>query len=371
MHYIQTIFILLFLLISALKGNTQSFTFEHKGEIQNLQERMTLKKINGMCMQIYRNGNLDTTILMGYADKEKQVKVNEHTLFQIGAMSIAIGNFVLLKAVAQGKVKLENNVNDYLRSWKLQTLENQVVTVEQIVMHTCNFAERDKPKGYKIGKKVPTLLQILKGEKPSMYKAIKLLPGENPYSFDDYSSTLVLQQLLEDIYQIPYTQIVEKEVFEPLGMKESFVQLVLSPEQKKRAATGYTHEGKRIKGDYHQHPEAISSGVWSTTSDYAKFVLHIYAAAKGENNTLISKELALKAIQMEAGKKRALLFGVGDKENNYLGGASYGFRTQFEGNVETKNLVVIFLNSHENWQFLNIDMLSAAFKYIEQKNQPK
>ena len=342
------------------------FTFEHKGKMQNLAERMKMRKVNGMNLQIYRNSTLDTTILKGYADPRQKVLVTEHTLFQAGTMGGAIGNFLVLKAASEGRIKLENNVNDYLTSWKLATPHQQIVTIEQLIVHYPKFAKMYKSRGYKRNWKMPTLLQLLKGEKPAKRKAIQLLEGKNPDSFDQYSAPLILQQMLEDVYQMPFAQIAEREILQPLGMNESTFNLNLSKEQEKYAAIGYTHAGRRLSKGHRLHPDAVASGLWTTPSDYTKFVFHVYDAARGIDNRLINKELAMKCVKSQKGDNRTYLFGMG-KTNHYLGGASYGYRTQFDADFEKGNLIIIFLNSHENWQFLNIDCLKVCRKYLEMK----
>ena len=365
MKLLHTLFLIFFGLTTAFSQNS-AFTFEYKGKTQNLDERVKMRKVNGMNMQIYRNGTLDTTILKGYADPQHKVWVTEHTLFQVGTMGGAIGNFLVLKAANQGKIKLENNVNDYLTSWKLQTPNNEIITVEQLIVHYPKFAQMYKSRGYKRNWKTPTVLQLLKGEKPARRKAIEVLEGKNADSFDQYSAPLVLQQMLEDVYKMPFAAIVAQEVLVPLGMTESTFNLNLSKEQEKLAAIGYTHSGRRLVKGHRLHPDAIASGLWTTPTDYAKFVFHVYNAAKGIDNSLISKDLAMKCVKSQKGDNRTYLFGVGEN-NHYLGGASYGYRTQFEGDFEKGNLIVIFLNSHENWQFLNIDCLNAGARYLKMK----
>lgn len=365
----KNFYLFLFLAVIATSSQAQNntFTFDNKGKTQNLTERMSFRKVNAMHMQIYREGKLDTTILMGYADKENQIKVTSQTLFNIGDMSSAIGGFIILKAITEGKMKLTDDVNSYLRSWKLQVPDNKIITIKELMMCRPNFENVNKPKGYLPTEKIPTLLQTLNGQQPCKRKAIKVLPGENPDSFDAYSALLVIQQLLEDVYQKPFAQIAEEEVLKPLKMTESSYNLILTPEQKKIAAVGYTHNGKRLKEDYRQYPEANASGLWTTPDDYAKFVWHILKAEKGEDNSLISKELGEKAIQEQDGKGRTLLFGGGSENNLYLGGASYGYRTQFQAYPKDNAMTLVFLNSFENWQFLNIDCLNAGERYLKMK----
>lgn len=362
-------FIFVFLMLNYVFAQKKPFTFEHKGKTQDIEARMKMRKVNGMNMQIYHNGKLDTTILKGYADRTHKAKVTEHTLFQVGMMSSAVGNFLVLKAVSAGKIALEKNVNDYLQSWKIPAPNNEIITVSDLLMHIPNFNLRDKTRGYKMDAKVPTLLQILKGEKPAHHKEIKLLANQNPFSFDQYAAPLILQQLLEDTYKMPFAQIAAQELFQPLGMTESTFEMNLSAEQQKLAAVGYRHSGRKLYKNYRNHPDAIASGLWTTPNDYAKFVFHVFAAAKGEDNSLINKDLAMKCVLAQNNKDRSYLFGVGDKYHFYLGGASYGYRTQFEANFETGNLVAIFLNSHENWQFLNIDCLNVANDYLKAKDK--
>src|SRR5262249_9399570 len=115
--------------------------------------------------------------------------VTTHTLFQGGDISSSVAAAGTLALIEQGKLFLDKNINDELRSWKLPDNEftkTEKVTLRRILSHsagltTLNFpgyapADRD---AHTEAEAVPTIQQILEGEKPSNTGPVRvqMIPG--------------------------------------------------------------------------------------------------------------------------------------------------------------------------------------------------
>jgi CubicO group peptidase (beta-lactamase class C family) len=75
--------------------------------------------------------------------------------------------------------------------------------------------------GYPAGQALPTLKQVLDGEKPANTDPIRvdMLPGFRwRYSGGGYT---VLQQLLIDALNRPFPELLKETVLDPAGMTES------------------------------------------------------------------------------------------------------------------------------------------------------
>jgi CubicO group peptidase (beta-lactamase class C family) len=107
--------------------------------------------------------------------------VNPETLFQVGSIGKPIAAMGALKLVEQGKLKLDGDVNETLKSWKQPEsgfTREQKVTLRRILSHSAGLTVHGFP-GYAAGELVPTVPQILDGEKPAKNDAVRVdtLPG--------------------------------------------------------------------------------------------------------------------------------------------------------------------------------------------------
>jgi CubicO group peptidase (beta-lactamase class C family) len=97
----------------------------------------------------------------------------------------------VLRLVEQGKLNLDVDVSQYLRSWKLPTnrfTEQKKVTLRELLSHTAGVTVHAF-EDYAAGEKVPTLVQVLNGESPakSAPVTIDFVPGaEYHYANADY-----------------------------------------------------------------------------------------------------------------------------------------------------------------------------------------
>jgi CubicO group peptidase (beta-lactamase class C family) len=99
--------------------------------------------------------------------------VTPDTLFQAAVAA--------LRLVQSGKLNLDEDVNHYLKSWKLPTkgfTEQRRVTLRELLTHTAGTTVRGFP-GYAAGAAIPTLLQILDGVPPANTPPIRVdtIPG--------------------------------------------------------------------------------------------------------------------------------------------------------------------------------------------------
>lgn len=336
------------------------------GDYQTLEQRMQFHQVNGASVAIFRNFELDTTIQLGYSDHENGLMVDSQTKFQMGSMTAAVVKFAIIRLVNDGKIDLDAPVNDYLTTW---TIEKKwftgisPITTRDLLLEKRGFNPIYKPTGYLPGEPIPTWEQIMAGESPSNLEALSL---KRSITFkSSLANEMILQRLLEDIHQKSLPIILEEEVFQPLGMVNSILCSELSNTEAQKACIGYDEKKNRIEGGRRIYPELAHSGLWTTPEDYGKFVLHIFKAAKGIDNSLISRELAIASIHAQRGNTALILL---EKENgSYWGGAPRGFYSQFAGSLEEGWIVVGCSNRELAWQFLNWELNGRSIEYARRE----
>ena len=350
-----SLFICLLLLNFTLSAQ-QDILLSADGKESALEERMAFWKVNGMSAVIIKDGKVTNSLNWGFADPNTKRVVSKQTLYQAGSLSGTLAAIVALRAVEQGKLSLDKDINQYLSSWQLPTnrhTKNDPVTLRDILTKRRGFKQAMKPKGYLTSEKLPSLLQLLQGESPAKNKEVTVRSSTHEQGNYSYETELILQQLLEDVYQQPFEKLMQDQLLIPLGMKNSFFAAKLNDKQKAMAAVGFDQSGNRIEDDQWAYPELAASGLWTTSEDYAKVVIELLAISKGKQDGILSVDM-LKAAFIPINHRKALIGNSnGTKSTVLYGGASMGFRTQFELFPEQGWGIVVFMNSYQNWKFMN------------------
>ncbi len=332
-----------------------------------LDSWMADNHVPGISIYIGLPESLDTTFVYGYADKENQVILEDDMQFQLGSMTTAMVSFVILKLVDNGQLALDADVNTYLKSWKVpenKWTKQNPLTIRDLLTYQRGFETISKPKGYADPSNVPTVIEILNGDKKSNMPALKFKSDENKSGNSSFYCALILQLILEDHFGETLTTIMEREAIDPMGLENS--QFVLQyPENTKELVVGYDKKGNRIENDRWVYPEVACAGLWSNPADYGKFVRILQSAALGEDKDLISADLALQGFGPEIDNGKSLIFWKNGGVEVGWGGASQGFRTQMSTNMADKRLIVAMMNSWENWQFM-AQLTDLAHQFIDQ-----
>jgi len=84
-----------------------------------IQERMKFYKVPGVSIAVINDFKVEWARGYGVKDIETNEPVTTETLFQAASISKPVTAMTALKRVEQGKISLDQNVNDKLTSWKL------------------------------------------------------------------------------------------------------------------------------------------------------------------------------------------------------------------------------------------------------------
>ena len=331
-----------------------------------LQERMKHYKVPGVSIAVIKDFKIEWAKAYGLKDIETSEPVTADTLFQAGSISKPVAAMVALKKVEQGKISLDENINDKLKSWKLpdnEFTEKKKVTLANLLSHTGGTTVHGFP-GYEPSAQIPTLQQVLDGASPANTPAVRvdLEPGTKlRYSG---GGTTIAQLAIMDIEKKPYPQIARETVLEPLSMSNSTYSQPLPDGTRKKAASGHRSNGKLVDGRIHVYPEMAAAGLWTTPTDLAKFAIEVQLSLAGRSNKVLSKETTAKMVTpffQEAGlgffidkRGAATYFGHG--------GADEGFRAQLLVHREKGYGAVVMVNS-DNGQILDEVIRGIAKEY--------
>lgn len=276
-----------------------------------LSERMAFYQVPGVSIAVINDYKVEWTRGYGVIKVGSDTPVIPETLFEAASTTKLLGSVIALRLVEQGKLNLDEDVNHYLKSWKIpdnEFTQEEKVTLRRLLTHQSGLNRPDGGFDEEEGS-VPTLLQILKGESPAKNQAavVEYVPGsKHQYSNMGY---LVIQLLLEDVMGKPYPQIVKETIFEPLGMKNSTLVHPLKPELQKRWALPHDQEGKAY--DRPQSPTALAQGGLVTTpNDLALLAVELMRTYKGQSEGILSQKTVQQMFSVQKELDPAQFFGI-------------------------------------------------------------
>lgn len=340
-----------------------------------IQDRMKYYKVPGVSIAIIKDFKLELAKAYGVKDVETNEPVSTETLFQAGSISKPVAAMVALKKVEQGKIALDENINNKLTSWKLPDNEftaKKKVTLANLMSHTGGLTVHGFP-GYAPGEKIPTLPEVLDGAAPANTPAVRVdfEPGAK-YRYSGGGVTIE-QLAITDIEKKPYPQIARETVLEPLNMTSSTYEQPLPAETRKKAGSGYRQNGKVVEGKIHIYPEMAAAGLWTTPTDLAKFAIEVQLSLAGKSNKVLSKEMTAKMVTPFFEDFVGLGFFI-QKHGaaTYFGhdGADEGFRAQLLVNRDKGFGAAVMVNS-DNGEIINEIFRSIAHEYQWDDYLPK
>jgi CubicO group peptidase (beta-lactamase class C family) len=297
-----------------------------------LAEQMAQSHVPGISIAVIENGQIAWA--RGYGVKESGTtdSVTMSTLFEAQSISKAVTATAILVLVNSGRLSLDENPNTYLKSWKLPYNEYQAhekVTLRRILSHSSGLNVGGFA-GYRTGEPLPSLLQILNGEKPANNPAIRV--EFTPGSQFRYSGggAEVMQQLLMDVTGQPFPELMKRLVLSPTGMTLSTYQQPLPEVRWGEAARGHDGEGAMLRGKWPIQPEMAAGGLWTTPTDLAKWALEITRAWKGEQNDLFPRRIAIEMLTVQKAPYGlgVEVQGSGPSLEFSHAGSNVGFRAQ-------------------------------------------
>jgi CubicO group peptidase (beta-lactamase class C family) len=319
---------------------------------QAVLDEMAKHGIPGLSLAVLQDGKIVRAQGYGVAEKDAEGPVTPATLFQAGSVSKPVSAFGALRLVQQGRLSLDEDVNRTLTSWKVPQndfTKQQPVTLRGILSHTAGLTVHGFA-GYEVGGPVPTLVQVLNGEKPANSGPIRvdILPGSKwRYSGGGYT---VMQQLLIDVTGKPFPQFMQETVLRPLGMKESTFEQPIPPALAKRTASGTYPGGKPVQGRWHVYPEMAAAGLWTTPSDLLRFALGVQNAYTAKPDAILSQSLARQMLtdQKDHFGLGLGLQGAGPSLRFAHGGRDEGFDTLLVGYASKGLGAAIMINANDN-----------------------
>ncbi|MEH6535971.1 MAG: serine hydrolase [Psychroserpens sp.] len=332
-----------------------------------IEKRMTHYGVPGVSIAVINNGKIEWTKTYGIMDKESKSPVTVKTLFQAASISKPVTAYGALTLVEKNKVALNENINTYLKSWKVPDNEftkEKKVTIKNLINHSAGITVHGFL-GYSPDLPVPTLVQVLNGTSPSNSSpsVVDKVPEESfRYSGGGYN---IVQQIMIDVEGKSFPEIMNDLVLQPLEMNNSTYNQPLTSDQLPMAATGYLPDGSMTKGKRHTYPEMAPAGLWTNAEDLAKFAINIQETLKGHSEKGLSKEMTTKMLTPFVEEFIGLGIFINKKKDEIYfghGGWNEGFSSELIAHKDKGYGVVVLTNSNHP-DFISELIRSVAITY--------
>jgi CubicO group peptidase (beta-lactamase class C family) len=340
-----------------------------------LADRMKFYKTPGVSIAVINDGRIEWARGYGVREAGRSDPVTVETLFQAASISKPVTAMAVLDLVEKKKLALDEDVNVALRSWKLPENEftrTEKPTLRRLLIHTGGVTVPGFL-GYAVDAPLPTLAQILDGEKPANSAPIRIdmVPGTKfRYAGGGY---VVLQQLLLDVTRQQFPEFMKSTVLDKLGMTHSTFQQPLPVALAANAAAGHLPDGKELEGKWFIYPEEAPAGLWTTPTDLGRFIIEFQESNGGKSNKVLSRAMTNQMLTPQIENIGLGLFvdGQGDSARFSFGGANVGFKCNMVGYLNSGRGAVVMTNS-ENGAQLTVEILrSIAAEYGWPDYRPK
>ncbi len=320
-------------------------TFEGEGPQRSpLLERQAELGVPAVSVAVLRNGELAWA--KGYGEG-----VTVRTQFQAASLSKTIAAAGLLMLAEELGVGVDEDLGPTLPiNLAVLNPEGYPLTLRKLLSHTNGAAVSGFP-GYPVGSDIPTTAQVVTGEAPTNTAPVTVRPnpqGERRYSGGGYT---MAQLWAETVTGEPFAQLMDRLLLKPLGMADSTFKLATPAEAEDLdRVRAFDRTDVPVTGGWHLYPEMAAAGLWTTPTDYLKFVAAVLAGINGRDEGIPPHIATL--MSTEVASEYGLGIGVadinGDVRLSHSGG-NRGYRCNFMAYPATEDAVLTMTNASAGW----------------------
>lgn len=302
---------------------------------QQLPVLMQRDHIPGLTAAYIRQGKVAWVQTFGEANVSTHAPATDSTLFEAASLTKVVTAYAALKMIAAGKLDPDKPLCEYLgNNYDMgNDARIKLVTARRVLSHSAGFPNWRNP--------ADSLLPI------------RFTPGARfSYSGEGF---VYLSKVMEKISGTPFPQLIAQLVFEPLGMKHSYLTFV--PEKKELFTIRHDWIGHTSWFPDYTNVNAAAS-LRTTARDYATFLA-----------TVLNKPLGIyqTQIKVDTAKMPQLAWGLGvgldsTTKTKYIWhwGDQGDSKAFFCGDVKSKEGVVYFTNSANGLSIVP-DVLDIVF----------
>ncbi|KON90152.1 penicillin-binding protein [Sporosarcina globispora] len=183
---------------------------------KGIEDYLEEYQVPGASVAIVHNNELFFSKSWGVTG-ESEEKVTGQTPFTIGSISKSLTGIAIMKLADNGTIRLDDSVQEYLPWFTLKNGKAAEITVEQLLSQTSGFSTYD---GLALSDKELAGSNAIKNQ-VKILSEVDLTAGPGEKHQYSNANFLILGALIEELTGMSYAEYMQKEIFEPLGMKNA------------------------------------------------------------------------------------------------------------------------------------------------------
>lgn len=333
--------------------------------LASIAHKMNEYKIPALSLAVIKQGKIKWADIYQNAQFSQQ-PLDCTSLFQAASLSKPVTVMAAVRMQAAGKINLDKNIQDYLKSFVLpagkQTAANPV-TLRNIFSHTSGITPGGY-QGYAKDLPLPSDIDILKGSTGVNSAAIAVTtPPNETLAYSGGAYTLA-ELALQDAHKTGFATLMKKWILDPAGMKHSEFTQPLPTSKFNQVAKGYTSAGDVVEGGWRNYPEQAAAGLWSTSIDMATFLTEIYKGYHGKSALFSQSDIRSLISHERDGHAYGFILNRTDDDvviTHY--GSNAGYNTGMSISLTSGNGLAYLINSDNGWELGRDLFLSASHVY--------
>ena len=295
-----------------------------------------------------KNDTIIYTKTIGYTDVENKIKANENSTYRIGSISKTFTSVLVLKAVEENKLDLNQTIDKYF-----STIKNaEKITIKHLLTHRSGIHNFTNDKNYLTWNTQP------KTENEMVAIMSKAGSDFEPDSKAAYSNSnfVLLTYILQKTFNKPYAQLLQEYIIKPVGLQNTSMGGKINPANNE--CKSYVFNGSwKAETETDVSIPLGAGGIISTAGDLTKFA-----------NALFSGKI-LNPNSLEIMKTIKEHYGMGLFKIPFYNETGYGHTGDIDGFTSVfsyfydKHISYALVSNGSNYNSNNISIavLSAAY----------
>jgi CubicO group peptidase (beta-lactamase class C family) len=279
-----------------------------------LAEQMRVHHVPGVVFTMVKDGQVFFSKGYGYADLEAQTPFDpERTVLTTASLAKAFAAVGVLQLYERGVIDLNADIRPYFADFRLDTPFPDPLTFANLLTHTDGFQTRLIGV---LGRTENDLLPL--GELLETYMPTQIYPSGQYMTYSDFAAN-VAGYLAAKLAGTTFEQYMADNVFAPLGMADSTLDVHLPEALRARLAPGYEfHDGQYERMPFFHIRYGPSGGLRTTAADVNRFMLALLGGGEVQGARILDQATT------------QLMFARQFASHPRLGGISYGFFEHLE-----------------------------------------
>jgi CubicO group peptidase (beta-lactamase class C family) len=309
-----------------------------KAQLDAFVEReMREEKVPGVAIAVLRKGEIVVAKGYGSADVENDVPVTTQTIFQSGSVGKMFTAAAVMTQIEKGRMGLEDPVSKYLpdapASWR-------TMTIHHLLTHTSGVANYGRDFDYRRDYSDDELVKVAYG------LPLDFAPGARwNYSNTGYA---LLGILVKKATGKSYLEVLDTEVFKPLGMKTA--RGISDGDIVRHRASGYELVDGKLKNQDFVSPTLNATADGSLYFSIEDMIAWARGVEQGKVLSAAGWKQVYTPVKLNSGKSYPYGFAwrvdtEAGHPRYHHGGAWQGFRTYYSRYLGDDLSVVLLTNS--------------------------